>query len=149
MMKTTLLRQRSFLTVNRTSGLLIWWYSFYLYDIRLFKWMLYEHLSLSNLSVSVICLWLLFTSFFAYHYVRSKWKRDNRLNIDTILRADIVSTLKFLIKGRGKLQFWQIYHPFQFITISLPSLQICGFLWKDHHQLYCGLSRFTEVITRN
>ena len=100
MIKTTLLRQKSFLPVNRTSGLLIWWYSFYLYDIRLFKWMLYEHLSLSNLSVSVICLWLLFTSFFAYHYVRSKWKRDNRLNIDTILRADTVSTLKFLIKGR-------------------------------------------------
>ena len=87
------------MTVNRTSGLLISSYSFYLYEIVLFKWIQYEQLSLSNLSISLICLWLLPPSFFAYQR-RSKWKGNNRLNIDTILRADIVSTLKFLIKGR-------------------------------------------------
>ena len=87
------------MTVNRTSGLLISSYSFYLYEIVLFKWIQYEQLSLSNLSISLICLWLLPPSFFAYQR-RSKWRGNNRLNIETILRADIVSTLKFLIKGR-------------------------------------------------
>ena len=32
----------------------------------LFKWTLYEHLSLNNLSVSLISLWLLFLWFFVY-----------------------------------------------------------------------------------
>ena len=86
--------------MNRTSGLLISSYSFYLHDLGLFKWTLYEHLSLNNLSISLICFWLLSPSFFVYHYVRSKWKGNNRLNIVTILRADIVSSLKFLIKGK-------------------------------------------------
>ena len=89
--------------------------------LRLFKWTLYEHFSLTNLSVSLICLWLLSPSFLAYYYVRRKWKGNKTPTIDTFLRADIVITLKFLIDGRGvNSHFVKIYHPFRFITTPSP-----------------------------
>ena len=72
--------------MNRTSSLLISSYSFYLYDLSIYQ----SHSFASG--------------YFLHHSlpitVRSKSKGSNRLNIDTILRADLLSTLKFLIKGR-------------------------------------------------
>ena len=72
--------------MNKTSGLLISSYSFYLYNLSIYQ----SHSFASG--------------YFLHHSVpitvRSKSKGSNRLNIDTILRADIVSTFKFLIKGR-------------------------------------------------
>ena len=63
--------------MNRTSGLLISSYSFYLYDLSIYQ----SHSFASG--------------YFLHHSlpitVRSKSKGSNRLNVDTILRADIVS----------------------------------------------------------
>ena len=74
--------------MNRTSGLLISSYLFYLYDLSIYQ----SHSFASG--------------YFLHHSlpitVRSKSKGSNRLNIDKILRADIVSAFKFLIKGREK-----------------------------------------------
>ena len=54
--------------------------------------------------------------------LKRKRKGNNRLKIDTVLRADMVTSLKFLIKGRGNLQFWQVNLLFQFITIPFLNL---------------------------
>ena len=82
--------------VNSSSGLSNLSYLFYLCDIVWLKWTLYEHLSLSNLSMSPICFRLLSPSFFAYPNVRSKRKGNNRHN-----RKSRHVTPNFLRERRG------------------------------------------------
>ena len=74
--------------MNRTLDLLISSYLFYLYDLSIYQ----SHSFALVTSCIILCLSLL----------GANQKRSDRLNIDrAILRAYIVSTLKFLIKGRG------------------------------------------------